>query len=261
MENDLSIGRASLFPLTAVMPICKRLFGFMPQEDDLFDTAREVIAEVGSLGMVTRVMWHVQVEDHHLHLGFDAGLVDEVSLSAGAPAAPTAMQGSYVVGHGLEHPQPQLLSENTLVGTEASQRGDMAAALLNGQTVEKGYKPKGKYIAFHRSGTELMLPSLQEGYVDVVYTCDTFSQDGHPMVHPSVLQAIAFKLNANDKQVRYFMGNAPENMYQNALQAYEKAATNARMQGGFSDQGMAKVLQALHSSGRFQYGNPDTRLF
>jgi hypothetical protein len=261
MENNLTIGRGSLFPLTAVIPICKRLFGFMPQEDDLFDTAREVIAEVGSMGLQTKVMWHLKVEDHHVALGFDAGLVDEVSLSQGVPAAAQQQQGSYVVGTGLQHPQPQLLSDNTLVGSEASQQTELAARLITDQPALTQTKPQGKYVVFHRNGQELMLPALAEGYVDVVYTMDSFSDDGQPRVHAAVLQALAFKLNANDKQVRYFMGTIPENMYVNAQNAYEKAATNARMQGGLTDQGMAKVLKVLHSSGRFSFGNPDTRLF
>lgn len=249
------MGANDLFPMTAAIPLCKRFFGFVPGEDDLLDTTIEVIDACGNIGAADQVSWGLVVEDHHVDLcHVPSGAVREVSLHQGVLLAGSPAP-SAVISYGHEAADNPYLSEDTLVGSPASQAIEMEALMEVYRADLETALPKGAFTAWRAADDHcLYLPSLKAGKVDVVFRGYRTDSDGLPLVSKEVLKAVAFQLNFNRVQIRYYMGQVPENMLARAEDGKERAIGQAKRAGGITDQGMSRILDVMVSHGRHRYG-------
>jgi hypothetical protein len=252
-EKNNIIGARDLYPALAAIPICRRYFGFVPQEDDLLETVLDVLDATGNTAATTEVLWAQPVEDHFVELPFTAGAVTGVSASepgiraGGAPSA--------LLSFGHLQPESHLPPE-TLVGSPASQAVELDALLQAYKTEAQSQRPTGAFVGYRAEGERsLYLPGLRTGSVDITYQSMPLDEQGYPLVHKEVLKAVAYWLQFVNVRMRFYLKESPMYMLQQAEKDKNTYVNQAKVGAGFTEQGMTRILDVLHSRHRHKFGS------
>ena len=257
MEQSKDIwGVGDLYPATAAIPLCRSLFGFTPDEQEVIEMLVDVFDFTGNATAMEQTLWEVQVEDHHAHLCIPPGAVRMVQRSHGTPLIGTAEKASAIITFGHIQKRNPYLSEDSLVGSPASQFIEMESLMeaykAAGFATEK---PKGEYVVWNVDGQDgLVLPHLREGYIDVTYHDMLMDCDGIPLINKPVMRALCYYLNFIKVRMRFYAGLAPKYVLDVATQEKDQKINQAKMGTGITDQGMSAILTTLVSHGRHRYG-------
>lgn len=116
-------------------------------------------------------------------------------------------------------------------------------------------KPTGRFVDFQARGNVLTLPATNLD-IEILLTVMPVDDEGYPKVTEQVITAVAAFMNMVYVQKKYYSGQMPQYVFNDAKKDYNDYVGDALSPQHISDNELNDIMNALSSYNRHSYNNP-----
>lgn len=240
-----------LFPLTAAIPIIKRLTGYDADTYDVIEMGNLCISDIGNRKVRT-YMYVSTITDYHVELPCPIYKIESVTRFYDHAAV--AHYASALLSAGHVEVQPKPASETYQPVADTAIYYNLPLPTTN-ESVNYILTPKGEYVDYIYEGNCLHF-NITNTEVVVVYNAEVMDKNDIPLVDQATLVAVAYYYNYV-KALHHdnFNMAGGSSSLATALELKDRHIAKARYAGGFSDNAFSKFLDIYTSHHRHRYND------